>query len=422
MLRTVFRFLCGCLGLAMLAVNPGCNTASDDSVFSPPSDLGGGDGYSLGVGIGGSADRTISLPTGIPASNGFAVSARVRLAETTDPARFSEQLFDRGQDARIEDYWIDSRGNHSLLIRHRDPDTQREWIMLERIDRRTNEVREHLLARDKRIYCTGPIHSPAGEDFLLLRGNFLSEFKQGLALLPMTDSLPAMLDPKILPVPEDSALWIRYFGFSPAGAMILIWSHGQVFSGGASWVKGTLIARSDDKGLSWSDPLLMPDLPKEDAPMAYRISHDGSGTMHLFIATQTYENAAGSANRYIMKNLLHLSSSDNGKTWGQIDVTLPMAPVGAVYRGIAVDARGTINIIWSTDRIVYLARSFDRGATWSSWLPLELPGDWLLTGCEMILSEEGNIHLGIRACHPGPDDIYSRPENILFSYTRFDDD
>jgi hypothetical protein len=116
-----------------------------------------------------------------------------------------------------------------------------------------------------------------------------------------------------------------------------------------------------------------------------------------------------------------LCPSDNGKTWAPIAVTLPIAPAGAVYRGIAVDARGAINIIWSTDRIVYLVRSFDRGATWSAWLPLELPGDWLLTGCEMVLSEKDDIHLGIRACHPGPDDIYSRPKNILFSYTRFGD-
>lgn len=235
----------------------------------------------------------------------------------------------------------------------------------------------------------------------------------------MTDSLPATLDPKMLPFAEDAALWIRYFGFSPAGAMILIWSHGQVFSGGASWVKGTLIAHSEDNGVSWSEPLIMPDLPEEEAPLAYRISHDGSGVMHLFIATQSYENADGSSDKYVMKSLLHLSSADNGKTWEPIAVTLPIAPAGAVYRGIAVDAGGIINIIWSTDRTVYLIRSFDRGATWSSWLPLELPGDWLLTDCEMVLSEEGNIHLGIRACHPGPDDIHSRPVTILYSHTDF---
>ncbi len=90
---------------------------------------------------------------------------------------------------------------------------------------------------------------------------------------------------------------------------------------------------------------------------------------------------------------------------------------GSIAASLSTPA--TINILWSTDRVVYLTRSFDRGATWSSWLPLELPGDWLLTGCEMVVSDDGNVHLCIRACHPGPDDIYSRPENILFSYTRF---
>lgn len=414
-------FVCAGLGLAMLIFIQGCrrdngdSPAADDSVFSRPTDLGSADGFTMNFRIGGSAGRTISIPTGIPSGNGFAVAARVRLADTADPDRFSERSFDRGPDGKIEHHWVDGRGNQWLLIRHRDPDTQREWIALERVDQQTGEIEEHLLARDKTIFVHDLLHAPSGEDFLLFRGNLLSNYGQSMALQPLSGSLPATLEPMVLPFLGEPNLWIKYCGFSPAGTMILIWSHGQQWSGGSSWIYGTRIARSDDNGRSWSEPRNLPALPELEVPLTYLLRHDGAETMHLFVATQHYANAEGRTDQYVLKSLLHFSSADNGITWLHTPVTLPIVPAGAFFRGIAIDAVGTIDIVWSTDRTVYLVRSSDRGATWSSWLPLNLPGDWLEDDCRMALSAEGDVYLCIRACHPGAESS----KNILFSYTRF---
>lgn len=383
--------------------------------FVKPLDLGSADGFTMNFRIAGDADETITIPTGIPSANGFAAAVRVRQAAAGDPDRFSERVFDRGPDAHCERFWIDGQGCQWLLLRRRDPASQRERFILERIDPRSGEAREHLLAQDKSITVHDLVRDPAGEEFLLLRGNFLSEHEHSMAMQPLSGSLPATLEPRLLPFRGEPNLWMRHCGHTPDGAMILVWSIGQQWSGGAVSLYGTKIACSRDGGRSWSEPHDLPPLPELEVPLAFLLSHEGTGTMHLFVATQHYANAEGRFDQHLLKSLLHFSSADNGASWLQNAITLPPAPSGAFFRAIAIDAAGTLNVLWAAERTVYLVRSPDRGAAWSSWLPLNLPADWLEDFCYMALGAVGDVYLCIRAHHPGSENT----KNILFSHARF---
>lgn len=169
---------------------------------------------------------------------------------------------------------------------------------------------------------------------------------------------------------------------------------GQVY---ISFIGGGVlqIVRSDDKGLTWTEPVAVVtpgDFP--DGPALIQMAQVGVGPGHLvhyiYWAVQEATHASG---------VYHKISSDEGQTWsdpGTVDSTfVPLFDLGVQrkYRtvgipALAVDAEaGTVYVAYPSrapdDSDVLLRRSEDAGVTWSD--PVKVNDD----GVEIPAGESG---------------------------------
>ncbi len=383
--------------------------------FSQPVDLGDGDGYTIGFDYGGTEGKTLVIASADPSDNGWAATARARRLPENDPDQVSEDICNRGENAKIGRYWLDSTGARWLWITSHNPENQREWIVLERTDPETGEVSEHLLGKDLFVvHWPNMEHSPSGGDFLIMRGGY-----GRMMLLRLGNNLPDTLEPIVLPFNKEYEYWLGDFIFSPDGRMVVVWNLGFTFAGDPTNYFGTQMAWSEDEGHTWSEAFDLPDLASGEMPLKYRIRFEDDGTITLYLTTRTYSNYRKGLNQCELASLIRYSGSADGLTWDEKELSFPMPPKGAVFRHFDLDENGNVNLIWSTDRQIHYNRSCDGGSVWNGWVNIDMPGDWLVYNCDMTSSDTCDIALCIRAYHPGDYGLNIPQTDILFSSTRF---
>jgi BNR repeat-like domain len=161
--------------------------------------------------------------------------------------------------------------------------------------------------------------------------------------------------------PLDDRPWVAV---TPDGTAHVIWNDGR----------GIDHAVSTDGGKTWTQ------LP--------RISHHG-GSSHLAAGPNgelavRISPPSGSFNRFDSTADLVAVSTDGGKTWSKHDPPEhePWPTVPAMLSGRAIprwveplawDAAGNLYDLWTDSAGVWLARSSDRGASWTRWLVAEPP-------------------------------------------------
>lgn len=165
---------------------------------------------------------------------------------------------------------------------------------------------------------------------------------------------------------------------APDGTAHVIWNDGS----------GVYHTMSRDRGATWS--------------AAQRIHPDG-GSSHLAAGANgelavRITPMAASGNKFSEGVDLLAVSSDGGATWQTRAVAgrRNWAPAeGATPRWVepvAWDAKGNLYLLWTEVSGVWMARSRDRGVTWSSWKVAESEGDSLLY--YPYLSAQGAGELG----------------------------
>lgn len=156
----------------------------------------------------------------------------------------------------------------------------------------------------------------------------------------------------------DDRPWV---GVAPDGAAHVVWNDGA----------GVRHAASRDRGRTWSTP--------DTVHAAGGSSHFAIGPHGELAVRVTPVSAGGS--KYAAGVDLVLVSRDGGATWQSR--TVPgqrhWAPVEGVtprwVEPLAFDAQGSLYLLWTEASRVWLARSRDLGATWTSWPIANAPGD-----------------------------------------------
>jgi hypothetical protein len=154
----------------------------------------------------------------------------------------------------------------------------------------------------------------------------------------------------------DDRPWVKV---APDGTAHLIWNDGS----------GVCHAVSQDGGLTWTERARI---------------HPHGGSSHLAVGPNgevavrvTPTSAAGT--KYDEGIDLIAVSTDGGSTWlkhvapGYREWNPAWFPVPRWVEPLAWDARGALYSLWTNLKGVWLARSIDRGATWTTWRLAESP-------------------------------------------------
>jgi hypothetical protein len=126
-----------------------------------------------------------------------------------------------------------------------------------------------------------------------------------------------------------------------------------------------MYARSEDSGLTWSDPLALSSLfpADEQAPDSATIALDGQGVLHV-VWSENYPP------EFTGRQVLYVQSLDNGLTWTQ---PLPLSELSTsevwnAYPSILVDSSDELHVIWAgcahPPSRCY-RRSTDHGTSWT---------------------------------------------------------
>jgi hypothetical protein len=97
-----------------------------------------------------------------------------------------------------------------------------------------------------------------------------------------------------------------------AGCLYAVWGGKEPGTVGQSDV---YYRSSCDKGLTWSQPVLVNTLHREDGQFMARVSVDGRGTVHAVYLTRAYDHG------HRLLDAEHAYSIDGGKTWAQERLT-----------------------------------------------------------------------------------------------------
>ncbi|HUR61734.1 MAG TPA: sialidase family protein [Candidatus Thermoplasmatota archaeon] len=98
------------------------------------------------------------------------------------------------------------------------------------------------------------------------------------------------------------------------GCLHAVWGGKEAGTVGPS----DIYARSScDKGATWSEPVLVNALHRQDGQFMPRVSVDGHGAVHAVYMTRAYDEA----HHHLWIDAEHASSTDGGKTWAQRRLT-----------------------------------------------------------------------------------------------------
>ncbi|MGA8506417.1 MAG: tetratricopeptide repeat protein [Candidatus Sulfotelmatobacter sp.] len=159
----------------------------------------------------------------------------------------------------------------------------------------------------------------------------------------------------------DDRPWVAV---EPNGAAHVIWNDGN----------GVYHTVSRDRGVTWSPAQLI---------------HPQGGSAHLAVGPKgelavRITPASASGNKIEPGVELVAVSTDGGNTWEKHSV--PGQRIWAFTEGstprwiepLAWDAKGNLYLLWTQVTGVWLARSVDRGSTWTTWPVQESEGDTLM--------------------------------------------
>jgi len=158
----------------------------------------------------------------------------------------------------------------------------------------------------------------------------------------------------------DDRPWIAV---EPDGAAHVIWNDGS----------GVYHSVSRDRGATWSPA---------------QVIHPQGGSGHLAVGPKgelavRITPASASGNKIEPEVELVAISGDGGNTWEKHSV--PGQRIWAFTEGstprwiepLAWDTKGNLYLLWTQVTGVWLARSLDRGSTWTTWRVAESEGDTL---------------------------------------------
>jgi BNR/Asp-box repeat len=150
---------------------------------------------------------------------------------------------------------------------------------------------------------------------------------------------------------------------APDGAAHVIWNDGS----------GVYHVVSRDRGATWSPAQLI---------------HAQGGSSHLAVGPKgelavRITAASASGNKVEPDVDLVAVSTDGGMTWekrsipGQRNWAIADGATPRWVEPLAWDAKGNLYLLWTQVTGVWLARSLDRGSTWTTWRVAESEGDTL---------------------------------------------
>ncbi len=172
-------------------------------------------------------------------------------------------------------------------------------------------------------------------------------------------SAPITADRQWLVADGASTVWLAYQDFARGGVPV--------------------VTRSDDAGFTFGAPINAYDPEYKPVGALYR-SRFGSltldpvsgnlywpfaGPADLFEAAQgaVPQNPAGITRHVVYMNV----SKDGGLSWDTVTVRAepPTTRVDAVFPWMSVDAAGTLYVVWSDTKAVWLVHSKNQGTSWS---------------------------------------------------------
>ena len=123
---------------------------------------------------------------------------------------------------------------------------------------------------------------------------------------------------------------------------------------------GVFVARSDDDGATWSEPVRVETVLDNPATSS-KIAEAANGDLLIPIY--------GSANDDVNSHVAIVRSRDGGLTWPRLEeVEITAIPGISIMEPALATADGRMLMVMRTDRpdnLAYVARSLDGGATWS---------------------------------------------------------
>jgi Neuraminidase (sialidase) len=177
---------------------------------------------------------------------------------------------------------------------------------------------------------------------------------------------------------DDLAPFVRT---DEGGVWIAAWMSTETFGGKYGLDRDLFFARSLDNGQTWSDPAPLNTNAAQDWGDDYepRLATDGSGNwVAVWSSSDSLGNRIGGD-----RDILVSRSTDSGQTWTH---PMPLNNNASADKGfdtspdIVTDASGRWLCAWSagdsgiqgigTDRDILIARSDDKGATWTDPAPL----------------------------------------------------
>jgi hypothetical protein len=160
--------------------------------------------------------------------------------------------------------------------------------------------------------------------------------------------------------PEGVHAWAPIITSDRQGRVYVVWHEG------VDYFDTLYFTSSPDRGITWLHrPRQLDHHGRDASSESARLANDDDG--HVYVAWGEKGQT--------MESILFNHSSDAGETWLPRPLRLNSGGTKTRVRvpRMSVDGRGTVYVVWSSDRNgkldLFLNRSTDHGAT---WLPQEL--------------------------------------------------
>ncbi len=153
--------------------------------------------------------------------------------------------------------------------------------------------------------------------------------------------------------------------------------------------RGIYLVRSEDRGQTWSDPILIFDAEEADWAMVGnpKLAMTGNGDLHILWTRYSLPSGPGPL------SLMYASSRDSGLTWSTPQI---VEEKSVIWSQIAGTDEETLQRVWqeasSTGATLWHEQSLDGGESWFRTVPVSVFGDTVGTP-SLSWDSRGRLHL-----------------------------